>query len=160
MPNGNPNFETEDLPDFEAFFRPLEPTLERFAATHNLTIERYHRHLPAWTFRFRHPLGGEAYVEVYREADAAIRIHEAWWQDDYEVGTRSATRSSSEPIRLGSVDLYSTLTAALNKVLRTTPECLDQVHTGYAPVWHRTWSKEEFDALTERFPQPVVQKKT
>src|SRR5439155_3182766 len=116
MPNGNPNFETEELPAFEAFFRPLAPLLERFAATHNLKIERYHRQLPAWSFRFRHPLGGEACVELHREDDDTISIVEAWWQDDYEVGTRSAKRSSSGPIRLGFIDLYSTLAATLNEV--------------------------------------------
>jgi hypothetical protein len=74
LPNGNPNFATEELPALEVFFRPLKPALERFATDHNLMIERYYHDLPAWDFRFRHPKGGEAYSAAPVSLPTAVLV--------------------------------------------------------------------------------------
>jgi len=160
VPNGNPNFAEEELPALEAFFRPLAPTLERFASEHHLLIDRYYHDGPGWDFRFRHPRGGEAYVEVRRAADGAIKIIKMWWQDDYERATRSAKTEVSDLIPLGSIDLYSTLVSALRDALAWTPDCWDHVHSGYESVWHRTWTKQQFDALLDRLPFPALPPET
>jgi hypothetical protein len=160
LPNGNPNFATEELPTLEAFFRPLASILERFAGQHNLTIDRYYHQVPAWDFRFRHPKGGEAYIEVRRAATDSVSIGRAWWQDDYERATRSTKMQFSGPVPLDSLDLYATLTVALREVLEWEPGSWEHVHTDYASVWHRTWSKEQFEALVERLPLPVFPDET
>lgn len=156
MPNGNPNFDSEELPQLEAFFAPLTPTLERFATHHNLAVDKYYHQLPSWEFRFRHPKGGEAYVEVRRADDSSIRIAKAWWQDDYDRATRSMKMTFSEPIRLDTIDLFAGLVRALREIVAWQPGCWDQVYPNYQNEWHRTWSKEQFDALLDTLPMPHV----
>ena len=160
MPNGNPNFATEELPALEAFFNPLAPVLERFADEHNLVVDRYYHDAPSWDFRFRHPSGGEAYVEVRRAGEDVINIVTAWWQDDFAAGARSVKTKLSEPLRLESLDLYSALVSALREILGWRADSWDQVYGGYKSIWHRTWDEPQFRALIDRLPTPKLSNET
>src|SRR5262245_58191383 len=119
MPNGDPDFQTKELPTLKRFFARLAPAITRFAERHSLRIQRYYHDLPSWQLCFTHPKGGSAYVEVRREGDAAFRVLSAWWVDG--AGSRSSRFASSGPFRARGTDVESLLQEHYTAVLRWRP---------------------------------------
>jgi hypothetical protein len=74
MPNGDPDWYETEFPRLEAFFAPLAKEVREFAATNRLSIDRYDHQAPGWSLRFRHPQGGEAYVEIRRADDTSFLL--------------------------------------------------------------------------------------
>ena len=155
MPNGDPDFHEKELPALERFFSTLKPVLTAFATRRNLAIDKYYHQVPAWEFRFRHPSGGEAYLEVRRVDDETVELISAWWQDDYDAATRSTRWANSGELKLSNIDLVRLLHFHLDEVLSWRPGQWTQVDGVYQDVWHRTWTKSAFDALGSHLPTPT-----
>jgi hypothetical protein len=122
-------------------FRAVAPTVEAFARTHDLLIERYRRGKPAWELRFARQLGGEAALTIsYRERTGhVLDISVTWWVDDRDQQTR---RLRSEKVavydrRASPSVLRDQLEAGLATVDRWTSDDLGPPHGPF-----KAWSAE------------------
>ena len=86
MPNGNPDFDAEEL---NRWFERIAPVIEECAKWRNLLIDKYYHDSPSWCLRFKHPKGGKAYVSLPRDSAGQLIISSAWYVDSYEDFTRS-----------------------------------------------------------------------
>ncbi|HET9848151.1 MAG TPA: hypothetical protein VFR68_06300 [Candidatus Dormibacteraeota bacterium] len=119
-------------PEIIDAFRAVAPTVEAFARTHELLIERYRRGKPAWELRFARQAGGEAALTLsYRERTGhVLDVIVTWWVDDRENQTR---RLRSEKVavydrRAAPSELRDQLEAALATVDRWTVNDLGPPH--------------------------------
>jgi hypothetical protein len=71
-------------------FRAVAPTIEEFARSEQLLIQRYRRGKPAWELRFARRLGGEAMITIsYRERTGhVLDLSVTWWVDDRAARSR------------------------------------------------------------------------
>ncbi len=136
-----------------AAFREVAPTIEAFARSRDLPIERYRREAASWTLRFARHLGGEASIVVsYREATGhAFDVAALWWIDDYPARTRRVksakvgTYLKRDP-RSGLNDM---LEAALTHISSWT---LDDLGRAIGPYRWRS-SREEWEADLALLPR-------
>lgn len=155
VPNGNPKFREEELPGLELFFSSIADTLNEFAAKHNLRIDRYYHQSPSWAFRFRHPKGGAASVEVMREADDSIMVYSSWWLDDYKAFTRFARGDEGVQSRMGDENLEQILEEQFRRILSWELGEWTEVVTGFEAAWESA-GKEYVEGDVERYPMPRV----
>ena len=156
MPNGHPDFATKEKSLLDAFFKPVAPVMERFAAQHNLRLTKYYHQFPAWDFTFRHPQNGVAKIEVDKETDTALGIYASWWFDDHDNFTRYVRRSEKKNVQLNPNDLENLLTSAFHTILGWQFGTWDEKHTSetYRTGW-KQFSKEQFQKETvEFYPVP------
>ncbi len=153
MPNGDPKFGEKTLPGLEAFFARLAPLLERFAARHNLKIEKYYHESHSWSLQFRHPRGGVANIDVERQSADTVRLWACWWHDDYDKATRSIKRLQTEPLETATPVLQHALETTLDTVVSWEFGAWDSVHGGYEDIWHRTWTKSAFASMDLDYPE-------
>ena len=131
MPNGDPDWHEKELPQLEEFFAPIAEQIRAFAAKNRLSINRYYHQSPGWSLRFRHPQGGEAYVEIRHADDKSFLLLQSWWIDDPSTNTRSIKWGKSGPHSRDEVDLAATLQASLDEVLSWRPSEWTQVAMTY-----------------------------
>jgi hypothetical protein len=151
MPDDQGNMTASESASLHAFFAPIAPVLELFAATHNMQITKYYHDSASWRMDFRHPQGGVAAIHVSRISDAALSVDGTWWVDDYDARTRSLRRLRAVPLDAGSPTLADALESALEQELSWEQGEWDQVAGGYDD-WQQTWSAADFEALNNRFP--------
>src|SRR5215467_15982703 len=70
MPNGSPEITEAEWTKIREFFDKISGTLSDFASRHNLAVVEYYHESPSWSFRFQHPKGGGATVNVERLNDS------------------------------------------------------------------------------------------
>ncbi|MHC4069727.1 MAG: hypothetical protein ACYS18_10845 [Planctomycetota bacterium] len=152
MPNGDPDWHVKEYPILEKFFSKISDTLYKFAGSRNLQIEKYYHQLPSWWFKFRHPKGGEAYLEVRRINDEEVMLIQAWWYDDYDASTRSSKHPDPKTCELSNIDLMKLLNEKLDEMLSWEFGKWDNVYGGYKRIWkgHR----KDFEKWREGLPYP------
>lgn len=128
-------------PEIVDAFRRVAPTIEGFARTHDLLIDRYRRGKPAWELRFARQLGGEATITIsYRERTGhVLDVSATWWVDDRARQTR---RLRSEKVavfdrRAAPAVLGDQLETALATVDRWTLADLGPPHGPF-----KAWTEE------------------
>jgi len=137
-------------------FRVIAPTVEAFARTNDLLIDRYRRGKPAWELRFARNRGGEAAIVIgYRQPEGhVLDIASVWWLDDFTAQTR---RLRSEKIgtyyrRDGVAELEHLLAESLARIGRWTEVDLGPPRGPYRD-WSRLHTAESFAAERERLPR-------
>jgi hypothetical protein len=156
MPNGDYSLSPEDWAEIKAFFRELSPILCSFAAAHNLAIDEYYHDVPAWTFRFRHPEGGGAGIQLMRVNESTIRISTMWYIDEYETFTHYTKSAAGSDVLWRAINLREILEQSLREIASWNKGSLTP-HPGYEKFWSR-YTKEEWQQMssTERLPQPKL----
>jgi hypothetical protein len=156
MPNGDYSLSRDDWAKVKAFFLELSPILSSFAAAHNLAIDEYYHDAPAWTFRFRHPKGGGAGIQVLRLNESTIRISTLWYIDEYDSFTHYTKSAAGSDLLWRAMDLHETLEQALKEIVAWNKSSLT-AHPGYEEFWSR-YTKEEWQQMSsvERLPQPKL----
>jgi hypothetical protein len=142
----------EYFPDLEGFFAPLAAVLQSFGERHNLKLEKYYHEEPSWSFTFRHPSGGVGKISVIRSRDE-VDFDCAWWYDDYDTMTRHIKRMRKEHAPAQAEVMGQELERTLPVVLSWQPGSWDEVHGGNK-VWQKTWTRDEFLRLSEKYPIP------
>ncbi len=151
MPNGNPNFEKEELPLLEAFFSRISSVLELFSNEHNLLIKKYYHEGPSWSFMFKHPIGGVGKIDVQKNDNDTVCVGYGWWIDDYDTSTRFMKYPPpSGKIGLDHIGLRQALEDALADILQWKKENLIS-HKAPHP-WSKHCSKEQFYKQYENLP--------
>lgn len=155
MPNGDPDWYTEKLPELERFFGKFSEVLDGFAQEHHLRLEKYYHQAPAWAFLFRHPQGGAASIEVRRQAESDwLAIDRGWWYDDYATETRSLKTRAGTPFPVDIEVIRSRLQETLCEIVGWR---LGDWEKSVKRGWQETWtSKEQFDALLNEYPLPSL----
>jgi hypothetical protein len=158
MPNGlshDPQW-NDILAGYEVFFAPINTVLTAFAADHNLLLEKYYHDAPCWSLRFAHPSSGEAKVDICRGEDSKAKVSGVWWCDDYDTFTRSLRYS--DEIRCEPIPeiVQPALLETLKVVVAFERGKWSQVATGYRDIWKKTWTKSQFEKLTEGLPKPKL----
>ena len=131
MPNGDPDWHEKELPQLEEFFAPIAERIRVFATKNRLSIDRYYHQAPGWSLRFRHPEGGEAYVEIRRVDEKSFVLLQSWWMDDSTANARSIKLGKSGPHSRDEVDLTTTLQTSLDEVRSWQPGEWTQVAVTY-----------------------------
>lgn len=156
MPNGDPDFATTKLPEFERFFAGFGDVLVEFVVAHGLFLDKYYHQFPMWSLRFSHPKGGCATIDVEKPdgKDGVVDISAGWWIDDYDTFTRSIKDASRGEL---PIEDHTALRAAIDGLFG---ECLSwepgewtRVVPGYKSAWGM-YSKEEFEAFGPHHPLP------
>jgi len=156
MPNGNPNFEKEELPFLEAFFSKISSVLESFSNEHNLLIEKYYHEGPSWNFQFKHPVDGVGKIQVQKNDNDTVCVGYVWWIDDYDTSTSfmKCTPPGGEQIGLDHIELRQALEDALEDILRWEKKDLVPHKAPYP--WSKRCSKEQFYKYYESLPDLKV----
>jgi hypothetical protein len=155
MPNGTPDFHEVAEPEYERFFAPIATQLRDFARRHNLKLEKYYHEAPAWSFLFRHPLGGVGKVDVEKESDTHCTLRKCWWCDDYEAGIRSLRQAQTDAFQRSPEGLADLLDDALRDIL-SWPDCSwTEQHGGFSDIWQTTWSRDAFNQLELAYPAVI-----
>ncbi|MHC4213515.1 MAG: hypothetical protein ACYSWP_09110 [Planctomycetota bacterium] len=151
MPNGNPNFEKEELPLLEAFFAKISSVLEDFSSSHNMQINKYYHEGPSWAFMFKHPVNGTGQIEVEKVNDNFVLIRKSWTIDDFDTSTRFLKYPPpSENIGLDHIELHQALEEALAEILKWKKEDLTPLKVPHS--WSKHCSKEQFYRQYENLP--------
>jgi hypothetical protein len=152
VPNGDYSLTFEDWETIKAFFEELSPVLSSFAAAHDLAIDKYYHDFPSWTFRFRHPKGGGAGIEVRRLDEAKIQINTLWHLDEYETFTHNVKSVVGSDLSWRTTNVIEILEQSLREILTWDKSSLT-AHRGYEKFWSR-YTKEEFEEMSDgRLPE-------
>lgn len=136
-------------------FREVAPTVEAFARTRQLQIDRYRKGKSSWDLRFARQRGGEAAIVLsFREPwGHVIDVSAVWWVDDFAAQTR---RVHSEKVRAHyrrdqQPALEQLLDNAFRRIQGWTDADLGQPHGPYRE-WSRTHTADSFAAEREALP--------
>ena len=151
MPNGG--LSEPDFAEQERFFSPVASTLEEFASSHNLLVERYYHDAPVWSLRFAHPAGGSATIDVARAAEDSLTISGTWWLDVYTEFTRYLRDTKRVACSKQPAAVTSVLRAAFSEMLDWHPGAWSRVSRDYQAVWGK-FSEREFYRMGPHYPQP------
>ena len=138
---------------WDKFFSPLSWTLLNFAAAHHLRVDKYWHHFPSFRFDFRHPKGGVAAIEVFREGETTLSVYAYWWMDDYDQGIRSGRRYQSEILTLDSIKLEDLLEETLTTVVAWPRDSWTDITSGLGDSWKRHFTKEQFELQINDYPK-------
>ncbi len=152
MPNGDPHF---DLEFQQAWFEPIADTVEAFANSRNLLIDKYYHDAPGWDLRFNHPKGGQASISIHNHTEEMARIGSVWHLDDYEQFTRFLHWRKQREIPKTPESVAAALREEFAAILSVAKGDWNQVAPGYKRIWGR-YSKEEFAAIAPDYPDPVL----
>ena len=153
MPNGDPHWLERGLPEMERYFSKMAPVLEDFAQAHNLLIDKYYHHGADWTFRFRHPKGGSADILVIRNDQNNVYVAGAWQVSDYDTCTMYSKVAEPKVISQNAPTLRTYLHKTLTLILSWAKTDLTVCNADYSE-WKTTWTKQEFESFTEKYPFP------
>lgn len=141
---------------YDAFFPPIADEIAAFAERHNLIIEKYCHDAPSWSLAFSHTNGGAAKIDLMMRSESSLTVDGIWWIDDYDASTRSIKRTDRiECERIPSV-VAELIESTFKSLLSFQPEEWSQVATGYENFWKKTWTKEQFERLKDRYPAPKI----
>ncbi|MBN2019086.1 MAG: hypothetical protein JW749_02540 [Sedimentisphaerales bacterium] len=150
MPNGDAEQFEKELPEIEAFFQKFSDSLVIFAKKHKLVIDKYFHHLPDWTFRFRHPKGGQGCIVVRKEDCHNVFVSSSWWKDNYESNRRDFMDADS---RICAVDhVVKILEKILREILSWDISDLKKGTANPCFVWKNEMTREEFEKEDDHYP--------
>lgn len=152
MPNGN-HWAKGQWEAIEGFFECIGPLLSRFAAAHDLKIEKYYHGAPTWSLLFRHTSGGVGKIDVERTSEEKLRIWSYWWLDDYESGIRFLKTEKAAEMPASSLGNSLVLTEALRMILGWRKNELT-AHGGYKDTWQKHFTEEQFRRLDSEYSTP------
>jgi hypothetical protein len=141
-----------DTTQWDQFFMRFSWAFLNFAAAHHLRVDKYWHDFPSWRFSFKHPKGGLACIEVFKEGENQVSVLAYWWLDDYEQGTRSSRKHESETFDVESMDMAGLLNESLNTLLSWQRDSWTEVTTGLGESWKKAFSKEQFTIQMEEYP--------
>lgn len=153
MPNGNLNLNEREFPKSEKFFCQFSKNLEDFAERHNLLIDKYWHQFYSWRFSFKHPKGGIAALELFKENGLLMQIYSYWWIDDYEKFTRFARRSQSKYFEAEIEIILQNLEENFFEILSWKTGEWTDLTKEFKGIWNK-YSKEEFYKLNDKYPVP------
>lgn len=151
MPNGH--LDRSQKAELDRFFAPIANALEDFAEKHNLRVERYYHDAPSWYFIFRHPKGGVGKMEIYRKGEDKVQPVFARWFDDYDTLQRHIKVCTQPELAMDPAAIATSLETGLNLILSWRVDQWDET-SGGNDVWRKTWTRDEFVKLPERYPLP------
>lgn len=154
MPNGNHSISSSEWMRIRDFFQKLSKVLLDFAAMHNLKVDEYYHESPSWSFRFRHPKGGGASVDLERLDDSTIRILGSWYIDEYETFTRHLKWGPKHDFLLEIIDLRRELEASLREVVSWEKEEMTP-YPNYKKVWSK-YKKDEWERIFTTADLPLL----
>ena len=137
-----------------AFFSERETEFSTFARAHNLAIDKYYHESPSWSFRFQHPGGGAAAVELLRVDDLTIIVKGSWYIDDYDTFTRYLKWGPGRDFTVAETESSRALEACLNEVVSWNRNDLTP-HTGYKKYWS-IYTKEDWNKLHSTANLPML----
>lgn len=104
------------------YFKRLEPTLTAFAKDFNLRLLKFSSADEAWSFSFRHPLGGTGWITVSRKSEKRVLIRILWNISRGPIQQLHVARFGA--VALNRRILLRELTNALQRVLNWTSKDL------------------------------------
>ncbi len=157
MPNGDPNWMKDEYPKLEEFFGKISTVLEAFANKYNLLIDKYYHQGKDWTFRFRHPRGGVAGIQVLKlsNEEEMIGIGAAWQIADRKTCTLYSKHTEVEKYFLEESVLLEALTRHLKLVLSWQKEEMEQSKQLH-PEWKQI-RKKDFEKRELSYPDPKLE---
>lgn len=142
----------KDIPLLDDFFSRFSMAFLNFAAEHHLRVDKYWHDFPSWRFSFRHPKGGVACIEVFREAKTKLSVYAYWWMDDYDQGTRSGRTYRSEILSVESIKLEDLLEETLTTVVAWPLNSWTDTARGLGDSWKRNFTREQFELQVNDYP--------
>lgn len=157
MPNGHANEPGYQvlIAGYEEFFSPFKEVVLAFANRHNLLLDKYYHDAPDWSLCFLHPANGHAKISLSRTSESEIHISGLWWIDHYDSFTRYIRTSKSVTLNRLDSGVRQVMEDCLSEVLSWKPENWTQVVSDYKRIWICS-TKEEFEAMAQRWPRPVL----
>ncbi len=152
MPNGDPNFDVEDM---ELFFAPIADAVHEFAKRRNLLVDKYYHDSWVWSLRFNHPKGGQASMQLRRDDVNHLLLSSVWYYDDYERFTRYLDSRQEHEVPCEPVALGYALETELKNIVAEEFGNWNQVAGGYENNWGRH-PKEEFVRMAPKLPVPTL----
>jgi hypothetical protein len=149
MPNGDPNF---DFQAMEQFFAPIAEAVREFAKRRNLLVDKYYHDGRDWSLRFNHPKGGQASIELLRDARDRLLISSAWHFDDYEKSMRFLYTRDVQTCPRDPIAVAKAIEDELQSIIAANFGAWQQGH--HCP-WER-YTREEFEAMIPKYPNPKL----
>jgi hypothetical protein len=147
MPNGGYEFNNDDWSEIERYFEENEKVLFDFSGNFGLLIDKYYHNDSSWDFRFTHPLGGEATVQLrYDISSRSPVISGSWHIDVYEEFTRYIRWGDKKWLG-DDADLMRELKEMLRAILSWQKDEMTK-YGGYKKIWGR-YSKAEFEKMVD-----------
>ncbi len=157
MPNGDPDWGVKEYPKLESFFSRISDTLEEFADSYNLLIDKYYHQSPAWSFLFRHPKGGVGKMSVCKNGNDQVTIVPIWWLDDYDHYARFWKETEGKKSSLNKPELWKALSDTFKTIISWSKEDLSgKSDPVLKEMWHTECTKEEFEREAEKYPIPKL----
>jgi len=139
----------------ELFFE-VAPSVEAFAGTRDLRIDRYRKGKSAWELRFAREQGGEAAIVLsFREpVGHVLDVSAVWWLDDFATQTRRvrAEKIGAHYRRDSGAALKRLLEDAFARIEGWTVADLGPPRGPYRG-WAQSHTAESFTAERERLPR-------
>ena len=134
------------------FFAEFSWAFLNFAGKHHLQVDKYWHDMPSWRFSFRHPKGGAASLEVFREQETQVSVVAYWWMDDYDQGTRNGRTYRSELLTVDSAEMADLIEETLRKLVSWPLNHLDRCKYRTGRMWKRGFTKEQFELQVDNYP--------
>ena len=144
-----------DQSPFASRFEEYAEAFVRFARAHRLTIDKYPKGAPMWSFCFSHPAGGQAKLDLTIGETGDIKLASLWWIDSYQEFTRSLKCVQETEIVPNVANVVGVLGRALHEVLKWKAGDWTHVVSDYGRYWG-AFSKEEFEEMRPDWPKPIV----
>jgi hypothetical protein len=131
------------------------PSLEGFARSHNLYIDKYYYDGPQWSFCFEHPRGGQAKIDLTIDDSGVITVETGWWVDSYKEFTRSLKYGAKVELAPDSDAIAKALGNALAEIVSWERGEWSEVADDYRPIWGQL-TEAEFRDATPKWPRPAL----
>ena len=152
MPNGDPNFDPDEL---ERYFAPIASAIEAFARRRNLLIDKYYHDAPAWFLRFRHPQEGDASISVVRDSDHQVTMFSTWHIDDNERRVRTIYWRGPRHLARDSRVISEGLAEELSALVAAPSGDWNKTEHRF-PRSQRRLSRARLEAMRPRYPDPIL----
>lgn len=144
-----------ELPKVKRFFRKISKTLQNFADSHNLLIEKYYHYIPGWEFLFKHPAGGRCSIEVLRTDDGQVTIGADWTVYEHEAGLGFDKHTERMKSSIDGGSLSGNLENMFQIVMAWTRDDLT-LTSKRSPEYPEQMSKEEIERDMARYPEAIL----
>ena len=91
-------------------------------------------------------------MEIMKEGEKELRVYGYWWLDDYGEGTRSSRKYESKIFHIDEVHIPNLLDDTLKQIVSWPLNSWTEVGTGFKSYWSKTFSKEQFTSLSDKYP--------
>ena len=139
----------KELPIIKEFFEKISNNLNQFAKDHNLRIEKYYHDIPGWEFLFRHPEGGQCYIEILKSDETHVTLMAAMWINEFDSDIAYDKHTNRILCSIDGKELINKLNEILNKVLSWKKRDMEKFQSKKT-----TMTKEELEKDLERYPNP------